>query len=200
MLDYKKMKKNVFFTFLALVMMTAQAQTENPRGIYKLTSLIDKEGLTIQAPFDQYKICMDSVTLMFTVQGGGYSLDKNDLQMFNYTGEMHDANNATATRIFDSNAEHFTLKWWSTYNNHLYFPHNDWCTEFYESGKYSVHAKAILDALMLLALIATSTFAQPRKIMHTVHELLAHYRTLLLPDVPIDDWDLDATARKRNNK
>ena len=35
-------------------------------------------------------------------------------------------------------------------------------------------------------------------LMPTVHELLAHYRTLLLPDVPIDDWDLDATQRKKN--
>lgn len=142
------MKKNVFFTFLALVAMTAQAQTENPRGVYKLTSLIDKEGVTIQAPFDQYKICTDSVTLMFSTQGGNFSLAKNDSQVFNYTGKEPDAHDATATRIFDSNAEHFTLKWWSTYQNHLYFPHNDWCTEFYESGKYSVHAKAILDALM----------------------------------------------------
>lgn len=142
------MKKNVFFTFLALVAMTAQAQTENPRGVYKLTSLIDKEGVTIQAPFDQYKICTDSVTLMFSTQGGNFSLGKNDTQVFNYTGEEPDAHDATATRIFDSNAEHFTLKWWSTYPNHLYFPHNDWCTEFYESGKYTNNAKAILDALM----------------------------------------------------
>ena len=35
-------------------------------------------------------------------------------------------------------------------------------------------------------------------LMPTIHELLAHYRTLLLPDVPIDDWDLDATQRKKN--
>lgn len=41
---------------------------------------------------------------------------------------------------------------------------------------------------------------QLQSLMPTVHELLAHYRTLLLPDVPIDDWDLDAAARKRNNK
>jgi len=34
----------------------------------------------------------------------------------------------------------------------------------------------------------------------TVHELLAYYRTLLLPDVPIDEWDLDASVRGRNNK
>lgn len=38
-----------------------------------------------------------------------------------------------------------------------------------------------------------------RSLMPTIHELLAHYRTLLLPDVPIDDWDVDATARKRKN-
>lgn len=41
---------------------------------------------------------------------------------------------------------------------------------------------------------------QLQSLMPAVHELLAHYRTLLLPDVPIDDWDLDAAARKRNNK
>jgi hypothetical protein len=133
---------------IAIVPTLCMAQTDNPRGVYKLTSLINKEGVTIQAPFDQYKICTDSVTLMFTMQGSGFSLGKNDSQVFNYTGEKPDANNATATRIFDSNAEHFTLKWWSTYQNHLLFPHNDWCTEFYESGKYSVNAKTILDALM----------------------------------------------------
>lgn len=41
---------------------------------------------------------------------------------------------------------------------------------------------------------------QLQSLMPTVHEFLAHYRTLLLPDVPIDDWDLDASTRKRNNK
>ena len=320
------------------------AQTENPRGVYKLMSIIDKQGATIKEPFDQYKICTDSVTLMFAVNGNQFSLGKNDSQVFNYTGEEPDANNATATRIFDSNAEHFTLKWWSTYNNHLYFPHNDWCTEYYESGKYSVHAKVILDALMspnafhpqnpfigtwrflgmmdelrdvkkqlnafhkdveegmdIGNLLFTHSYAimyskgsrggsieyaayngkkkimmgdvlhqkvreqtfiwlskdcfamevhldgyrtyyqiwervpdstplfdriasqyvvhykrqpheniclalradnldQLQSLMPTIHKLLAHYRTLLLPDVPIDDWDLDASARKRNNK
>ncbi len=41
---------------------------------------------------------------------------------------------------------------------------------------------------------------QLQSLMPAVHELLAHYRTLLLPDVPIDDWDLDAAVRKRNNQ
>lgn len=40
---------------------------------------------------------------------------------------------------------------------------------------------------------------QLQSLMPTVHELLAHYRTLLLPDVPIDDWDLDATRKTRDD-
>ena len=31
----------------------------------------------------------------------------------------------------------------------------------------------------------------------TVHELLAHYRTLVPPDVTIDEWELDTTNRKK---
>lgn len=124
------------------------AQTENPRGVYKLITLTDKYGNPIKEPFDQYKICTDSVTLMFTVQGNRFSLGKNDKTLHNYTGEEPDALDAHASRIFNSNAEHFTLKWWSTYPNHLYFPNNDWCTEYYESGKYSETAKKALDALM----------------------------------------------------
>ena len=145
--------KRSFTTLMAtaaIVLMPSicMAQTENPRGVYKLTGLLDKYGHVIKEPFDQYKICTDSVTLMFNVVGDWFSIGKNDSKVFNYTGEEPDANNATATRIFDSNAERFTLKWWSTYSDHVYFPKNDWCTEYYESGKYSETAKKALDALM----------------------------------------------------
>lgn len=43
------------------------AQTDNPRGVYKLTSLIDKTGAKILAFLDQYKICTDSVTLTVVI-------------------------------------------------------------------------------------------------------------------------------------
>jgi hypothetical protein len=45
--------------------------------------------------------------------------------------------------------------------------------------------------------LRTDNSDQLQALMPTVHELLAHYRTLLLPDVPIDDWDLDETKRHR---
>ena len=41
------------------------AQTENPRGIYKMTTLTGKKG-EVNAPYEQYKICTDSGTLMVT--------------------------------------------------------------------------------------------------------------------------------------
>lgn len=34
----------------------------------------------------------------------------------------------------------------------------------------------------------------------TIHKLLAHYQTLVLPDAPIDEEELDATFRHRQNK
>lgn len=136
---------------IALVPTTSMAQTENPRGVYKLMAQTDKNGNLSRDTYDGYKICTDSITLMFTVQGCIYYLSNMDDEIFNYTGEEPDAHNATAMRIFDSDAEHFTLKWWNNKSSSLFFPYKDWCTEYYESGKYSERAKEILDALMLPA-------------------------------------------------
>ena len=72
----------VFIAF-PLVM---NAQTENPRGIYKMITLTGKMG-EIKAPYEQYKICTDSVTLMVTEQGSHFTIINNDHQVFNYTGE-----------------------------------------------------------------------------------------------------------------
>lgn len=142
--------KRIIFSILAFAMTfaSATAQTENPRGVYKMKSLIDKTGLEIKAPFDQYKVCTDSATLMVSVNGTSFNVGKNDNDIYNYTGEEPDATDSTKIRIFDSNAEHFTLKWWSTYSHHIYFPDNDWCTEYYVSNSYSEMGKIVFDALM----------------------------------------------------
>ena len=66
---------------VAVVTLAATAQfafaqsTENPRGIYKLTSLTGKQGET-KAPFDQYKICTDSVTLHLSIEGNHFSVNR----------------------------------------------------------------------------------------------------------------------------
>ncbi|MBR3442105.1 MAG: hypothetical protein IKG96_00435 [Bacteroidaceae bacterium] len=137
---------------VAVVTLAATAQfafaqnTENPRGIYKLTSLTGKQGET-KAPFDQYKICTDSVTLHLSIEGNHFSLGSNDRSIYNYTGEAPDPIDNLALRIYDSNAQRFTLKWWSKYRDHLFFPENDWCVEKYESGQFSPTGRRLIDAL-----------------------------------------------------
>jgi len=75
--------KTTSITLLATAAITlmptfCMAQTENPRGVYKLTGILGKYGRTIKEPFDQYKICTDSVTLMFSVVGDWFRIGKND--------------------------------------------------------------------------------------------------------------------------
>ena len=131
------------FIFLPTV---TKAQTENPRGIYKMMTLTGKLG-EVKAPFDQYKICTDSVTLMLNVQNAAFAVQNTDHQVFRYTGDQPKDENDKSTLIYDSNADHFTLKWWSTNRNHLYFPENDWCIEKYEANQYSETGRMAFDAL-----------------------------------------------------
>lgn len=132
---------------IATTCLPTSAQTENPRGIYKMTFMTDKNGNKINSPYDQYKICTDSVTLTAGIYGNLFMINKNDKRILNYTGEKPDALNATACRIFDSNAKHFTLKWWNSSQGHVIFPKDSWCTEYYESDTFSKTGQLIFDAL-----------------------------------------------------
>lgn len=153
------MKKTIMTMLLAALTMGAAAQMErstsgrsllqgreNPRGIYKMTTLTGKLG-EVKAPYEQYKICTDSVTLMVSEQGNRFSMSDNDHRVFNYTGEQPKSEGDKSTLIYDSNDKQFKLKWWSTYASHIHFPNNDWCIEKYESGKYSETSKVFFDAL-----------------------------------------------------
>ena len=143
---FNNMKK--FLTILlAALTLGAAAQTENPRGIYKLMTLTGNLG-EIKAPFDQYKICTDSITLMVSVQNAFFAISNTDNHVLNYTGDKPKSEGDKGTLIYDSNADHFTLKWWSENPNHLYFPKNDWCIEKYESGQYSEMGRIAIEALM----------------------------------------------------
>lgn len=148
MINHTNTMKRTLLLLLAFVALTAQAQQKNPRGVYKLSSMESTRG-KFDAPFDQYKFCTDNVTLTLTIDEKNiiYIISDGDNAAFNYTGEEPDKNAPTASRIFNSDAKHFDLKWWSSFRNHVYFPENDWCTEHYEAGKYSPSGKAVFDAL-----------------------------------------------------
>ena len=141
------MKKSILVSLLVSFAMGASAQTENPRGIYRLMTLIGKSG-EVNSPLHQYKVCTDSLTLMVVFQRNNvFSMNNNDRQVFNYTGDQPKSEDDKSILIYDSNAEHFTLKWWSDYPYHMIFPHNDWCVEKYQSGQYTEESRVAFDAM-----------------------------------------------------
>ena len=140
------MKKKVTLLLLLALSIWATAQTENPRGIYKMTTLTGKAG-EVKAPYNQYKICTDSLTLMVTESATIFRIMDNDRQVFNYTGSQPKSEDDKSPLIYDSSDRQFKLKWWSTYTNHLHFPKDGWCIEKYESGVFSDRGKTFFDAL-----------------------------------------------------
>jgi len=141
------MKKTVFILLLATLWLDAAAQTENPRGIYRLMTLVGKTG-EVNSPFHQYKVCTDSLTLMIVFQRNGvFTIGNNDRKVFDYTGDQPKSEDDKSILIYDSNADHFTEKWWSDFPNHIIFPHNDWCIEKYQSGQYTKESRIAFDAM-----------------------------------------------------
>ena len=141
------MKKTFFTLLFATLCLGVAAQTENPRGIYKLMTLVGKNG-EVNSPFHQYKVCADSLTLMVSfLQRGIFRIGNNDHMVFNYTGDKPKSEDDKSILIYDSNADHFAEKWWSKFADHPIFPHNDWCIEKYKAGEYTPESRIVFDAL-----------------------------------------------------
>lgn len=139
--------KHFFSALLLCAFLSINAQTENPRGIYRLDSLESSKTGKIAAPFDQYKICTDYCTLSAFWDGQTFVIKDADRIVCNYTGEEPNSFDDHSTRVFDSSATKFSWKWWSKLKNYTYFPENDWCTEYYVADSFSPNAKEIFTAL-----------------------------------------------------
>ena len=136
---------------LATLSLECSAQTENPRGIYKMMTLTGKQG-EIRAPFDQYKICRDEATISLFVDAGNpediqFRMNINDEIVFNYTGKVPQGEDGHGSQIYDSNGKEFKLRWWSMHKGHALFPDNDWVVEKYERDKFSKPAEEILNLM-----------------------------------------------------
>lgn len=138
----------LFIPALLASCMAKESNNENPRGVYKMTKLIGKTG-EIDAPFDQYQICTDSITMLAWMENDGrLYINGTYKDVLNYTGDTPKDSTDKSILIYNSNARGFALKWWSDYNNHIYFPKGDWCTELYEANLYSADAEPFFNILM----------------------------------------------------
>lgn len=126
--------------------------TQDPRGIYRLTQITGRNGIEMDAPFDQYKICEEDVTFSFFVNGSNpkdvqFRLNINDANVFDYTGRVPQEEDGHGAQIYDSNGKEFKLRWWSVYKDHALFPNHGWVVEQYERDKFSKSAQEILSML-----------------------------------------------------
>lgn len=132
-----------FSFLLACLLLTSAgtfAQSENPRGLYKLQRLGYENGRPDHVPeLAQYKYSADfaPVTLIVykkTDNDYAYSLRQDEPHPYNYTGDKAVGEDGRGTRIYDSNSEHFALKWYNTVRPHEgeIFPMNEFITEYYD--------------------------------------------------------------------
>lgn len=136
---------------IALTVIGVFAQNENPRGIYHEMKLETKSGAVIKSPYDQYKICGADYALLLLAEYDDYTeeasivITKNDLH--NFTGERDADTKDLSLQIYDITPKEFTLKWYSAYNNHSFFPFLGWCREYYKKDSYSKQGKEIFKLL-----------------------------------------------------
>ena len=111
------MKKTLLIALLAAFALDGQAQISNPKGLYKLTEIVHQDGKRLEAPFKQYKLCQDSLSLMleytepdFSSQPFNFTFYKsNGGKPLLYTGELSKTENK-GLQIFDVTESTFTLR------------------------------------------------------------------------------------------
>ena len=121
------------------------AQTTNPQGLYKLSEIIHLDGKHLEAPYRQYKYCMDDLTLMFSYNPSpllnapfDFSISNPDRKPLVFTGELSKTENR-GIQIIGTSDSTFTLRWYNdrgAFNEHL-FPSNTNIDEVYEQVKDS---------------------------------------------------------------
>lgn len=119
-------------------------------GIYRETKIVDKTGNTIDSPFEQYNVCKSDANYQITIlnnNSADFVLGNIVASPYVLTGEEKSLPYNDGIKITESKKGKFTLKWYSTYTNHQYFPYNSWCTEYYEANKLSPKAKKIWNLL-----------------------------------------------------
>ena len=123
------MKKTIITALFALVAMTGQAQLSNPKGLYKLSEIIHQDGKHLEAPFKQYKYCLDNLTLMinynapyFVNEPFSFSISNPDGKPLRLTGELSKTENK-GIQIIATSDRTFVLRWFNDrqgMNQHLF--------------------------------------------------------------------------------
>ena len=134
------MKKVFLFLACALSWGIAMAQTEDPKGLYRLQKF-SYDNMPDKIPsFEQYKFCDENVTLTVYVsddefEKGGktvFRMYKNDSNPFRYTGKGPMGADGKGIQLYDSNKKGFVFRWYnSNLRDYIYFPYHEFTNEHY---------------------------------------------------------------------
>ena len=118
----------------------SMAQTDKPKGVYKLSEIIHQDGKHLEAQFKQYKFCLDKYSLtvgynsvIFPSEPVDFGLSNPDGKPLQFTGELSKTENK-GIQLFSTSDSTFTLRWFndrSAFNEHL-FPYGTNIDEIYE--------------------------------------------------------------------
>lgn len=137
------MKKSIILGICCMMAAnTTFAQTEDPKGLYRLHKLSYEDGRPDHIPeFAQYKYCTDVApfTIMIatnTPKSFEYAIRTDEPHPYTYTGNTPVGENGRGTQIFDSDKDGFSLKWYNTVRpQEPIFPLNMFITEYYDRKK-----------------------------------------------------------------
>lgn len=115
----------VFFQWVLL----SSAQMSAPKGLYKLAEIVHQDGKRLEAPFKQYKYCLDDLALMLTYNEPLLSNSSFDFVISNpdgkplrLTGELSKTENK-GIQVIGTSDSTFTLRWFNdrgSFNEHLF--------------------------------------------------------------------------------
>ncbi|MBR2185631.1 MAG: hypothetical protein IJ897_09480 [Prevotella sp.] len=143
---FKHLKIQFFVIILSFAATSAlMAQTNQPKGVYKLSEIIHQDGKHLEAQFKQCKFCLDKYSLtvgynsvVFESDPIDFGLSNPDGKPLQFTGELSKTEN-NGIQLFSTSDSTFTLRWFndrSAFNEHL-FPYGTNIDEIYVQVKDS---------------------------------------------------------------
>lgn len=156
------MKKNLLLlaALCGFGCMTVHAQTENPRGLYRLQTFTYGNTTDIVIPsFQQYYYCTDTGHMFMAAQespvkNNGYiwlfNISNNDhgVRPLNYTGKVPVGDDGLGIEVYDSNKKKFTLRWYNKdFPNNMWFPYHAFTNEHYTKKDIAPQMKRVMEIL-----------------------------------------------------
>ena len=149
-------KQLLIITMTMVAIPSLVAQTSNPKGLYRLKEIVHQDGKHLEAGYQQYKYCLDNLTLTLAYnpshlknQPFNFLISNPDGKPLHLTGELSKTENK-GIQVIGTSDSTFTLRWYNDrkgLDEHL-FPHQTNIDEKYELVKDS--ADAIQRSLNLL--------------------------------------------------